>query len=66
MLILSYYWDKKEGLSPAAGDSLKCIVHKHIHSVGVVQLSLQARKFLVINICLSHKWSPKSLIPLSL
>lgn len=53
-----YYWDKKEGLSPAAQDSLKFIVQKHICGMSNMQLSLQAREFLVITICLSHKWSP--------
>lgn len=52
--MLSYYWDKKEGLSTAAGDYLKCTVHKHICNVGAMQLSLQATKSLVIEICLSH------------
>lgn len=66
MLILSYYWDKKKDPSPAAGDSLKCIVHNYIRSVGVMQLSLRARKFFSYQNMFTIKGAPKTLIPLSL
>ena len=41
VFMLSEYWDIKQGLSLTSGDSLKCIFHKHIHSMGIMQLSLQ-------------------------